>query len=81
MPRITYSKAPREYPPSELYQLRRKLKIAIYHQRRAPGEQPNCPICGKDITIEGGADLHEVFFTRGDVIAKIDAHSTPHTRG
>ena len=26
-----------------------------------------CPICGMGITIEVGADLHEVFFTRGDV--------------
>src|SRR3990172_8441269 len=67
MPRITYSKAPREYPPSELYTLRRKLKTEIYHRRRIPGGQPMCPICGMGITIEGGADLHEVFFTRGDV--------------
>ena len=67
MPRITYSKAPREYPPSALYELRRKLKIDIYHHRRIPGGQPMCPICGTGITIEGGADMHEVFFTRDDV--------------
>jgi len=50
-----------------LYDLRRDLKIKVYHKRRKPGMFPTCPICSKDITIEGGADLHEVFFTRGDV--------------
>ncbi len=52
---------------SEIYEHRRNIKIDIYHHRRKPGEQPKCPICDKDITIEGGADMHEVFFTRGDV--------------
>jgi len=75
MPRITYSKAPREYPPSELYTLRRKLKTEIYHRRRIPGGQPMCPICGMGITIEGGGDLHEVFFTRGDVQGVRDEES------
>ena len=65
--KLSYSKAPREYPPSPLSELRRKLKIDVYHRRRIPGEQPKCAICGKEITIEGGGDLHEVFFTRGDV--------------
>ena len=66
-PKLTYSKAPREYPPSELHELRRKLKIEIYHRRRIPGECPLCPICGRGISIEEGGDMHEVFFTRGDV--------------
>ena len=64
---LTNSKEPKEYPPSALYILRRELKIDIYHRRRIPGGQPMCPICGMGITIEGGGDLHEVFFTRGDV--------------
>lgn len=58
---------------TNLYDLRRNLKIKVYHQRRQFAEQPKCPICGKDITIEGGADLHEVFFTRGDVQGIKDA--------
>ena len=52
---------------SGLYNLRRDLKITIYHQRRNFAQPSTCPICGEEITIEGGADMHEVFFTRGDV--------------
>lgn len=64
--------------PTSLYDLRRNLKIKIYHQRRMFAEQPTCPICGKEITIEGGADLHEVFFTRGDLqgIKDGETHNT-----
>jgi len=52
---------------SGLYHLRRDLKITIYHQRRNFAQPSTCPICGKEITIKGGADMHEAFFTRGDV--------------
>jgi len=51
----------------KLEEVRRRLKLRLFARRVMPGAMLVCCGCGQQFHVSAGADLHEVFVTKGDV--------------